>query len=116
MIWSATGEGCTPSANTNVCAALGATSVAAVQLSALGVVHAGVVALASPKAAGLAMISAKNRLMLTGTMSTLSDVRPACSVELNKFESAVNGAAGCDRPNGVCPISGKLNTMIMRAP
>ena len=68
--------GCTPSANRKVEAALGVTSVAGVQLSELAVVHAGVVTLTSPKAAGAASTSATSALALTGTMPVPIVCRP----------------------------------------
>ena len=80
---------------------MGATSVAAVQLSALAVVHAGVVTLVSPNDAGLAMTSLNRPNMFIGMMSTFSDVSAACRVELKSPERAENGAVGVDLPSGV---------------
>src|SRR5204862_1605310 len=90
--------------------------VARVQLSELGVVHAGVVTLVSPNDAGLAMTSLNSPNMFIGMMSTLSEASPACSVELKSPESAENGALGVDNPRGVLPMSGRLKTMMRCAP
>src|SRR5438128_1939986 len=116
MIRWAAGVGCTSSANICVCAASGAIKVACVHVNALTVVHAGVVTLVKPNADGLAWTSLKSRLMLIGTISTLREAKPLCSVELYRFESAVNGADGVESPRGVLPMSARLKTMIVRAP
>ena len=71
---------------------------AADELKVVAVVHAGVVTLVIANADGSASSSANRPLMFTGTMSTLSEASPACNVELNRLDSAENGADGVARP------------------
>ena len=88
--------------------ALGATSVASVQLSALGTVHAGDFTLVSPNDAGLAMASLNRPKTLIGMMSTFSEASPACRVELKSPESAEERRGRCRRSERYLPMSGQI--------